>query len=192
MSILVETDRIRLRRWEEKDKTPFAKLNADPAVMTYLGPPLTRAKSDAAIQAQLDLMDKGEPAFWAAALRENDAFIGCIGVKRVTFEAHFTPCYEIGWRLAREHWGKGYATEGAKAALDYAFTNWDMTDIHSFTVHANIKSQAVMERIGMKRIEGGDFDHPSLAKDDPLLGHVLYVIERDEINNLPPSRHPRA
>ena len=178
MSTLIETDRIRLRRWEEKDNAPFAELNANPAVMTYLGQPLTRAKGDAAIEAQLDLMDKGEPAFWAAALRENDALIGCIGVKRVTFEAHFTPCYEIGWRLVQEHWGKGYATEGASAALRHAFANWDMTVIHSFTVHANIKSQAVMERIGMKHIEDGDFDHPSLAKDDPLLGHVLYRIDR--------------
>jgi 3-dehydroquinate dehydratase/shikimate dehydrogenase len=178
MSILIETDRIRLRRWEEKDNAPFAKLNADPAVMTYLGQPLPRAKSDAAIEAQLDLMDKGEPAFWVAALTENDALLGCIGVKRVTFEAHFTPCYEIGWRLAQEHWGKGYATAGARAALQYSFSNWDMPSIHSFTVHANIKSQAVMERIGMKHIEDGDFDHPSLAKDDPLLGHVLYRIGR--------------
>lgn len=178
MTTLIETDRIRLRRWEERDKAPFAELNADPAVMTHLGPPLTRAKSDAAIQAQLDLMDKGEPAFWAAALRGNDVLIGCIGVKRVTFEAHFTPCYEIGWRLAQEHWGKGYATEGAKAALDYAFAHWDMPAIHSFTVHANIKSQAVMKRIGMRRVEGGDFDHPSLEKNDPLLAHVLYVIDK--------------
>ena len=178
MNTLVETDRIRLRRWTDKDKEPFAKLNADPAVMTYLGPPMTRAKSDRAIEAQLELMDKGEPAFWAAAKTRDDRLIGCIGVKRVTFQAHFTPCYEIGWRLAQEHWGKGYATEGASAALQYSFSNWDMLSIHSFTVHANIKSQAVMERIGMRRVKGGDFDHPSLAKDDPLLGHVLYQIDR--------------
>ena len=180
MSILIETDRVRLRRWEEKDKAPFAKMNADPTVMTYLGPPLTRAKSDAAIEAQLELMDKGEPAFWAAARTIDDRLIGCIGVKRVTFKAHFTPCYEIGWRLAQDHWDKGYATEGARAALQYSFLNWDMPSIHSFTVHANIKSQAVMERIGMKRIADGDFDHPALAKDDPLLGHVLYRIQRDK------------
>jgi RimJ/RimL family protein N-acetyltransferase len=178
MTTLIETDRIRLRRWEDKDKAAFAKINSDPAVMTYLGPPLTRTRSDAAIEAQLNLMDKDEPAFWAAALTENDALIGCIGVKRVTFDAHFTPCYEIGWRLAQEYWGKGYATEGAKAALNYAFDNWDLSSIHSFTVPANIKSQAVMEKIGMRRIEDGDFDHPALANDDPLLRHVLYVIEK--------------
>lgn len=183
MTTLIETDSIRLRRWEEKDKAPFARMNADPAVMIYLGPLLTRAKSDAAIEAQLGLMDKGKPAFWAAARTEDDALLGCIGVKRVTFEAHFTPCYEIGWRLAEEHWGKGYATEGAKAALDYTFSNWDMPAIHSFTVHANIKSQAVMKRIEMRRVEGGDFDHPALAKDDPLLRHVLYMIERPSSPN---------
>jgi len=183
MSTLVETDRIRLRRWEEKDKAPFARMNADPAVMTFLGSPLTHAKSDAAIEAQLALMDKGEPAFWAAARLRDNKLIGCIGVKRVTFEAHFTPCYEIGWRLAQEHWGKGYATEGSSAALQYSFSNWDMPSIHSFTVHANIKSQAVMERIGMKRVKDGDFDHPALAENDPLLGHVLYKIERSFTRN---------
>lgn len=178
MTSLIETSRIRPRRWQEKDKIPFANMNSDPAVMTYLGPTLSRQKSDAAIEAQLSLMDEGHPAFWAAATLHDDKLIGCIGVKRVTFEAHFTPCYEIGWRLAQEHWGKGYATEGAKSALNFAFKNWDMPTIHSFTVLDNIKSQAVMKRIGMKRVEGGDFDHPALAKDDPLLRHVLYKIDR--------------
>lgn len=176
MTILIETDRLRLRAWKREDRAVFAKMNSDPAVMTYLGPALSHTASDAAIEAQIALMKDGEPAFWAAATLHDDALIGCIGVKRVTFDAHFTPCYEIGWRLAKEHWGKGYATEGAKAALDYAFTNWDIPAIHSFTVHANTKSQAVMDRIGMRRVKCGDFDHPALAKDDPLLRHVLYRI----------------
>jgi len=153
-------------------------MNCDPDVMKYLGPAMTRQDSDAAIDRQIALMDKGEPAFWAAATVDDDALIGCIGVKRVSFEAPFTPCYEIGWRLGREHWSKGYATEGAKAALELAFNQWDMPSIHSFTVPANIKSQAVMQKIGMQRIEDGDFDHPALAKDDPLLKHVLYKIDK--------------
>ena len=146
--------------------------------MRFLGPVMTRAESDAAIEAQMELMEKGEPAFWAAARKSDDHLIGCIGVKHVSFEASFTPCYEIGWRLAREHWGMGYATEGAKAALGLAFANWDISEIHSFTVLANVKSQAVMTRIGMSRVEDGDFDHPALAKDDPLLRHVLYRIKK--------------
>ena len=96
----------------------------------------------------------------------------------MNFEARFTPSYEIGWRLARPYWGQGLATEGARAALRFAFENWDMPHIHSFTVHANKASQAVMEKIGMTRIKDGDFAHPNLALDDPLSGHVLYVIGR--------------
>ena len=176
--MLIETRRVRLRHWKPEDRTPFASLNNDPEVMRFLGPIMTREKSDAAIDAQIALTEKGEPAFWAAARKSDDQLIGCIGVKRVNFEAAFTPCYEIGWRLAREHWGMGYATEGAKAALDLAFAEWDISELHSFTVVANVKSQAVMKRIGMSRVKGGDFDHPALAKDDPLLRHVLYCIGR--------------
>jgi len=178
MNTLIETDRISLRAWQDKDRAIFADINRDHAVMTYLGPPRSFEQSNTFIDAQIALMGMEEPALWAAATKYDDTFIGFIGVKKINFEAHFTPSYEIGWRLAQQHWGKGYATEGAKAALQYAFANWDMPSIHSFTVHANVKSQAVMERIGMQRVEGGDFDHPSLAKDDPLLGHVLYKIER--------------
>jgi len=153
-------------------------MNKDPQVMRFLGPALTRQESDTAIDRQIALTESGEPAFWAAATVDNDKLIGCIGVKRVTFEAPFTPCYEIGWRLAQEHWGKGYAVEGAKAALKLAFVQWDISKIYSFTVPANVKSQAVMQKIGMTYVEGGNFDHPALAKDDPLLRHVLYRIER--------------
>lgn len=176
--MLIETDRLHLRHWQDKDREPFARMNRDPNVMKYLGPALTRQDSDAAIDRQIAFMEDGEPAFWAAATLHDDALIGCIGVKRVTFEAPFTPCYEIGWRLGTEHWGKGYATEGAKAALNFAFKNWNMQIIYSFTVPANIKSQAVMQKIGMSYVEGGGFNHPALAKDDPLLRHVLYKIDR--------------
>lgn len=178
MNMLIETDRLRLRAWQEKDRASFAAMNSDSEVMRYLGPPMSRKKSDSAIDAQIALMENGEPAFWAAATMNDDMLIGCIGVKRVTFDAPFTPCYEIGWRLGREHWGQGLATEGAKAALQMAFQNWSMTEIHSFTVHANTNSQSVMKKIGMTYVEGGDFDHPNLRKDDPLLGHVLYKIDR--------------
>jgi len=175
--MLIETDRIRLRAWKDKDRAPFAELNRDSDVMRYLGHAMSREQSDAAIDNQMALMNAGEPAFWATATLEEDALIGCIGVKRVTFEAPFTPCYEIGWRLAREHWGKGYATEGAKAALELGFNHWNLPIIHSFTVPANVKSQRVMRKIGMSRVEDGDFEHPSLTKDDPLLRHVLFAIE---------------
>ena len=182
MSVLVETKRLRLRGWRDKDRAAFAELNRDPEVIRYLGPALSRKQSDSAIDKQIVLMQAGEPAFWAATKLDNDELIGCIGVKRVTFDTAFTPSFEIGWRLARAHWGRGYATESAKAALELGFTRWNLCAIHSFTVPANIKSQAVMKKIGMSRVEGGDFDHPNLTKNDPLLRHVLYKIERSQIS----------
>ena len=97
--MIAETDRLRLRAWQESDKAPFAAMNSDPRVMKYLGPPLTHEQSDEAIVRQTVLMDKGEPAFWAVERKSDSQFIGCIGVKIVTFDAPFAPCYEIGWRL---------------------------------------------------------------------------------------------
>ena len=176
--MLIDTQRIILRRWQDSDRAPFAQMNADPRVMEFLGPPLTRQYSDDAVDAQNALMGNSEPAFWAAARKTDNQFIGAIGVKAVTFDAAFTPCYEIGWRLAVPFWGRGYATEGAKAALTLAFRDWDMREIYSFTVPKNIKSQAVMQRIGMRRVKDGDFDHPNLSKTDPLLRHVLYRIDK--------------
>ena len=178
---LISTQRITLRKWKNSDREPFAQLNQDPDVMTYLGAPMSREDSDAAIDKQLALMAAGEPAFWAVEENQTRKFIGCIGVKRVTFKAAFTPCYEIGWRLSKSAWGKGFATEGARAALSLAFRDWDMEKIYSFTVHANIRSQSVMEKIGMSRIIDGDFKHPNLPEDHPLSEHVLYSIGREVV-----------
>ena len=172
--VICETERLRLRRWHDEDKTPFARMNADPTVMNYFGPPLSRSASDAAVNDQLLLMMANEPAFWAVERLDDGQFMGCIGIKRVNFKAAFTPTYEIGWRLARSFWGHGYATEGAKAALNIGFLRWDLSTIHSFTVPANKGSQSVMEKIGMQRVPGGDFRHPKLSGDDPLSEHVLY------------------
>lgn len=179
--MLIETDRLRLRQWRDGDRQPFFEMNTNPNVMRYLGPALTRQASDAAIDKQIALMDAGEPAFWAAERIEGNKFMGCIGVKRVGFNAPFTPCNEIGWRLGEAYWGHGYATEGARAALRLAFGQWDMKGIYSFTVPGNIKSQAVMEKIGMERVHNGDFNHPALDRDDPLSAHVLYRINRAKI-----------
>jgi len=156
-------------------------MNKDARVMKFLGPALSRRASDATIDRHVQLMKAGEPAFWAVERLSDNVFMGCIGVKQVTFEAAFTPCYEIGWRLAAPFWGQGYASEGASAAVIAAFKGWDMQRIYSFTVPENIASQAVMQNIGMERVEGADFDHPSLAADNPLLRHVLYTIDRETI-----------
>lgn len=180
MQIITQTSRLCLRQWTESDKQPFAVMNRDKRVMKFLGPALSREASDATIARQVDLISAGEPAFWAVERLQDNLFIGCIGVKRVTFEANFTPCYEIGWRLGPSYWWQGYASEGAKAALRIAFTQWGMPKIYSFTVPANIASQSVMQRIGMDRVMGGNFAHPNLAKDDPLSQHVLYKIDRNQ------------
>lgn len=181
--IIAQTPRLVLRAWREADKAPFAALNQDPRVMTFLGPPLPREASDRTVEAMTALSAAGQPAFWAVAREADGAFMGCIGVKRINFDAPFAPAsgppaYEIGWRLALEFWGQGFATEGAKAALRAAFHGWDMPEIFSFTVPKNIKSQAVMKNIGMSRITDGDFNHPKLALNDPLSDHVLYSITR--------------
>jgi RimJ/RimL family protein N-acetyltransferase len=142
--------------------------------MEYFPAPLTREESDA-------LVDRIEAHFaehgwgpWAAELRETGEFIGFIGLNVPVFEAHFTPCVEIGWRLAAEHWGRGLATEGAGAVLGYAFTELRLPEVVSFTTVANQRSRRVMEKIGMTRNPADDFDHPGLAEGHPLRRHVLY------------------
>jgi len=104
MQIITQTSRLCLRQWTESDKQPFAVMNRDKRVMKFLGPALSREASDATIARQVDLISAGEPAFWAVERLQDNLFIGCIGVKRVTFEANFTPCYEIGWRLGPSYW----------------------------------------------------------------------------------------
>lgn len=180
--IIAETDRLFIRSWHEADRLPFSEMNKDKNVMKYLGKPLTRAESDRAIDKQIDLMKSDEPAFWAVERKVGNQFIGCIGVKRIDFDAPFivsNPSYEAGWRLGRDFWGHGFASEGAKASINAAFESWIMPRIYSFTVPANVNSQSVMHRIGMSRIAEGDFEHPNLSEDDPLSKHVLYEILRD-------------
>jgi RimJ/RimL family protein N-acetyltransferase len=175
---MFQSERVRMRTWREEDRAPFARMNSDPKVMEFLGPAQTRAQSDAAVDRQLALIAQGEPAFWAAERIADGAFMGFIGVKRFTFDAPFTPGYEIGWRLAYEFWGKGYASEGAGAALAYCFANYAMAHIDAITTRDNIRSQSVMKKIGMHYVEGADFAHPQLAPESPISWHVLYRIER--------------
>jgi RimJ/RimL family protein N-acetyltransferase len=175
---MIETPRLRLRRWLPEDREPFAAMNADPLVMTYLGPPMDRASSDAAIDRMIALADSGAPFFMAAERRADHAFLGFIGVKRITFDAPFAPGFEIGWRLRLEYWRAGYATEGARAALNYGFEKYGLTTIFSFTAIANTRSRAVMERLGMVPAQDGEFDHPDLDLGNPLRRHILYRATR--------------
>lgn len=175
----VTTERLLLRQWREEDLAPFAKLNADPRVMEYFPKLQTREESDASVKRVSDHIRQYGWGFWAASLLETGEFIGFIGLQPVPFQAAFTPAVEIGWRLAFEHWGKGYATEGAKAALQYGFERLHLQDIVSFTTTGNMRSRAVMERIGMHHESNNDFDHPKLPVGHPLRRHVLYRITAD-------------
>ena len=170
----LQTERLRLRRWRPADREPFAAMNADPVVMEHFPSTLTRDESDALVDRIAAHFDEHGFGFWAADVTASATFIGFVGLSAVPFDAHFTPAVEVGWRLAREHWGRGYATEGARAALAFAFGDLGLAEVVSFTAVANRRSQAVMERLGMTHDPADDFDHPRLAPDSPILRHVLY------------------
>jgi RimJ/RimL family protein N-acetyltransferase len=170
----MQTARLLLRRWRSSDRTPFVRMNADPRVMEFYPAPLAPAESDAAIdRIEAHLAQHGF-GLWAAELRSTGHFIGYIGLSIPAFQANFMPCVEIGWRLDADHWGRGLATEGAQAVLNYAFTTLALKEVVSFTTAANLRSIRVMEKLGMTRSAADDFDHPSLPQDHPLRRHVLY------------------
>ena len=176
----IYTERLHLRRWKESDKEPFAALNADPAVMEFFPNTLSREESDAFVQRIEERFEKWGFGLWAVELKETGQFIGYVGLAIPQFAAPFLPAVEIGWRLAKEYWGKGYATEAANACLDVAFNQLGLKEIISFTVPANIPSRKVMERLGMTHNPGDDFAHPKLPADHPLSKHVLYRISREQ------------
>lgn len=174
----LHTLRLVLRRWREADREPFAGLNADPRVMRFFPAVLSRRQSD-------DLFARIEQHFathgfgpWAVEVRGVAPFVGFVGLSVPAFGAHFTPCIEVGWRLDARHWGRGYASEGARAALRFAFDVLALDEVVSFTVPDNAASRAVMTRIGMGHDPADDFDHPALPEGHPLRRHVLYRIAR--------------
>lgn len=185
MTVTLSTERLRLRSWRDEDLEPFAALNADPRVMEHYPKPLSRAESDAAatgIRAHLAEQGFG---LWAVEAPGVAGFIGYVGLSVPAFQAHFTPCVEVGWRLAFQDWGQGYATEAAAAALGHAFGTLGFGEVVSFTVPANRRSRAVMERLGMRRSPEDDFDHPSLPEGHRLRRHVLYRLTQAKRIRLP-------
>jgi RimJ/RimL family protein N-acetyltransferase len=175
-ALTIRTHRLHLRLWRDEDLPAFAAMNADPRVMEYFPRPLSRAESDARAAGIRDHFARHGFGLWAVEVPGVDDFIGFVGLSVPGFEAHFTPCVEVGWRLAHEHWGQGYATEAARAALDFGFRRLTLAEIVSSTVPANWRSRRVMERIGMTRTPADDFDHPVLPEGHPLRRHVLYRI----------------
>jgi RimJ/RimL family protein N-acetyltransferase len=176
----LRTERLVLREWNDDDLEPFAALNSDPQVMEHLPAPLSREQSDEMVGRLYARAAQGRPSLWAVEVPGIAPFIGFIGLLEPAFDAHFTPCVEVGWRLAKEHWGRGYAPEGARAALAWAFEEGGLDEVVSFTVPHNTSSRRVMEKLGMRRDPAEDFDHPHLPIGHPLRRHVLYRLRRAE------------
>ncbi|HEU4998321.1 MAG TPA: GNAT family N-acetyltransferase [Lapillicoccus sp.] len=173
------TERLLLRQWRDEDWAPFAALNADPEVMRHFPSTLDRQESDAFAYRNAALLEVNGWGLWAVEVVESGEFVGFVGLNQPQWTAAFTPCTEVGWRLARSAWGKGYATEAARAALAVAFGPLGLDEVVSFTTVANDRSRAVMERLGMSRDPAEDFDHPKLGPDSPVRRHVLYRLRAD-------------
>ena len=173
------TSRLRLRQWRSSDCGPFAELNADPRVMEFFPSTLAPEASHVAVHRwQSQIAERGW-GLWAAELRGTNEFIGFVGLQVPVAPLPFAPCVEVGWRLAHAHWGKGYATEGARGALRVGFGRLELQEIVSFTAVNNVRSRAVMERLGMREAES-TFEHPSVPEGSPLRWHCLYRLSREQ------------
>jgi RimJ/RimL family protein N-acetyltransferase len=176
----LDTERLILRRWRDSDREPFARMNADPQVMEFFPAALSRVESDGlADRIEAHFAEHGFGLF-AAELRATREFVGYIGLAVPAFEAAFTPCVEIGWRIAADQWGQGLATEGAREVLWFAFGESKLDAVVSFTVPGNRQSRRVMEKIGMTHDPRDDFEHPNLPEGHPLRRHVLYRLRRSD------------
>lgn len=168
------TDRLILRHWRQSDRPPFARLNADARVMEFLPRILSKLESDSLAERIEAHFQQHGFGLYAAERRSDGNFIGFIGLNVPLFHAAFTPCVEIGWRLAFEYWGQGYATEGAREVMRFGFEVLELLEVVSFTVPANIRSVRVMEKLGMTHDPDDDFDHPRVPVGHPLRRHMLY------------------
>lgn len=175
----IETERLILRQWKDSDFLPFFRINSDPDVMAYFPALLSHEESDEMgyeIQNRININGWG---FWAVEEKKTENFIGFVGLNQPKTELPFNPCIEIGWRLAKDFWGYGYATEAGKSALNFAFKTLKINEVVSFTPAINTQSKAVMQRIGMKNSHR-NFNHPKVPAHSQLYEHVLYKIKREE------------
>jgi RimJ/RimL family protein N-acetyltransferase len=174
------TGRLILRAWREEDRVPFAALNADPEVMRFFPNPLTRDESDALFERLAGLYAAAGMTLFATEEQASGRFIGLIGLMPVRADLPLAPAVEIAWRLARDVWGRSYATEGARAALRLAFDDLALEEVVAMATPLNVASLRVMEKIGLARDASADFDHPTIAADSPLRRHVVYRLRRTE------------
>jgi RimJ/RimL family protein N-acetyltransferase len=176
---MLKTDRLLLRQWTEGDFLPFTEMCSDKDVMEFFPKLQTQKESyEMAKKIQSLIKDRGW-GFWALEIPEQHKFIGFVGLHTPKDSMPFSPCVEVGWRLSNRHWGKGYATEAAKAALEYAFNKLNLNEVVSFTTLANVRSMAVMQKIGMSN-SGQNFMHPDIEASHSQCEHVLYKINRSE------------
>jgi len=176
---VVETERLLLREWRETDVEAFIEINADPVVMEFFPETYTEERTRRFVERIRSRWIELGYGLWAVERKDTARFIGYVGLWPATFPAHFTPAVEVGWRLAADQWGHGYATEAGRAALGYGFDTVGLDEIVSFTSRVNARSWRVMERLGMRRDASGDFDHPNVPEGHPIRLHVLYRIRRE-------------
>lgn len=170
------SERLILREWIESDLEPFIALNQDEKVMEFFPSVLSKTETENfATRIKKHFADHGF-GLYACELKSTQEFIGFVGLSIPNFEVHFTPCVEIGWRIAAKFWNQGYATEAASAVLEFGFKNLALKEIVSFTSEKNLRSINVMQKIGMTRDVNGDFLHPKLEASHPLARHVLFRI----------------
>lgn len=174
-----ETERLHLRQWLPSDREPFARLNADARVMEFFPSTLERAASDAMADRCEALIAERGWGLWAAEIRKTGEFIGFVGLHVPPPELPCSPCVEIGWRLAFQYWGQGLATEAARGALRVGFDELRLQEIVSFASVHNVRSRAVMKRLGMSET-GTTFEHPALPIDSPLREHCLYRLSQEQ------------
>jgi RimJ/RimL family protein N-acetyltransferase len=178
---MLQTDRLLLRRWNDSDRAPFAEINADPKVMEFLPGCLTREESDQFIDRVEAHFENHGFGLFAVECKADSRLIGFIGLVVATFQAHFTPCVEIGWRIATPYWNQGLATEGSREVIRFGFEWLHLDALVSFTVPQNVASRRLMEKLGMTHDPKDDFDHPRLPEGHRLRRQVLYRLKNPNV-----------
>jgi ribosomal-protein-alanine N-acetyltransferase len=178
----IRTARLRIRSWRDDDLEPFAAMNADPRVMEFFPSVHSREESAKYFAGGRARMAERGYGLWPVEVVGGASFIGMVGLSDPRFEAPFMPAVEIGWRLAAEHWGRGYATEAARAVLAFGFERLALAQIVSFTTVGNARSRRVMEKLGMRRTPEDDFLHPQIPEGHPQRPHVLYRLARADFH----------
>jgi len=173
--VKLETKRLKLRQWQACDFPVFAQMNADPEVMKYYPNVLSENESYLLASKLKALISERSWGFWAVEIKQTEQFIGFVGLHKPTYDLPVSSCVEIGWRLGKNYWGKGYATEAAREVLRFAFEILKLHEVYSFTSVVNVKSQSVMKRLKMEKT-GDHFDHPIIPENNPLREHVLYKL----------------